>query len=143
MQLRNLECGVYTLCLQQLYGECESIWLKPGVLLKNSWAANVRGFNERCSLGFWGCEMSRIIPRQRLHLAQQDHGTFEMDEHHESRDGFLATRGSSPEALEFVKEALDLVALLVEGPVGGRFSCSVGIGLDVCGGTEVIGDEAT
>ncbi len=66
-----------------------------------------------------------------------------MDEAHEGGDGFLAAQGDTAEALEPVEEALDLMALLVEAPVDGRFCRSTGIGLDVGGGAEVIGDEGT
>ena len=64
-----------------------------------------------------------------------------MDEAHECCDCFLTAQGDAPEALEFVEEAFDLMTLLVEAPVDERFCGAAGIGLDLCGCTEVVGDE--
>jgi hypothetical protein len=64
-----------------------------------------------------------------------------VDEAHECGDGFLASEGNSSEALEFVEEALDLMALLVECPVDGRSHGAAGVGLDLGGRTEIIGNE--
>ena len=64
-----------------------------------------------------------------------------MHEAHEGFDGFFASEGDSSEAFEFVEEALDLMAFLVEPPVDGRGDCAVGIGLDVGCCAEIIGDE--
>lgn len=64
-----------------------------------------------------------------------------MDEAHEGGDGFLASQGDPTEAFEFAEEAFDLIALLVELPIDGRHACAAGVGLDLRGCTEVIGDE--
>ncbi len=64
-----------------------------------------------------------------------------MDEAHEGGDGFLASQGNAPEALELVEEAFDLMAFLVEAPIDGRFGGSARIGLDLRGGAKVVGDE--
>jgi hypothetical protein len=64
-----------------------------------------------------------------------------MDESHEGGDRLLAAQGDASEAFEFVEEALDLVALFVELPVDGRFSSPAGIGLDLRGCAEIIGNE--
>ncbi len=66
-----------------------------------------------------------------------------MDEAHEGGDGFLAAQGDAAEAFELVEEAFDLMALFVEAPVDGRLCRSAGIGLDVRGGTEIVGNEGT
>ena len=54
-----------------------------------------------------------------------------MNEAHEGCECFLAAQGYSPEALEFVEEAFDLMALLVEARVDRRLGGTAGIGLDV------------
>ena len=64
-----------------------------------------------------------------------------MNEAHEGGDGFLAAQSDAAEALELVEEAFDLMALLAEAPVDGRLGGSAGIGLDVGGGAEAVGDE--
>lgn len=64
-----------------------------------------------------------------------------MDEAHEGRDGFFAAQGDPSEALEFVEEAFDLMALLVEPPVDGRGASAAGIGLDLRGCAKVIDNE--
>ena len=84
---------------------------------------------------------SATRPRCCLHSTYPDHGACEMDEAHEGGDGFLASQGDPAEAFEFVEEAFDLMALLVELPIDGRYACAAGIGLDLRGCTEVIGDE--
>lgn len=64
-----------------------------------------------------------------------------MNEAHEGGDGLLASEGDAPEAFEFVKEAFDLMALLVEAPVDGRFGGTAGVGLDVGGCAKIVSDE--
>ena len=64
-----------------------------------------------------------------------------MNEAHEGGDRLLATQGDAPEAFKLVEEALNLMTLLIEAPVDGGLSRSAGIGLDVCGGAEAVGDE--
>jgi hypothetical protein len=64
-----------------------------------------------------------------------------VNEAHEGGDGFLAPEGDASEAFELVEEAFDLMTLLVEPPVDGRFCGAAGIGLDVCRGAEIFGDE--
>jgi len=64
-----------------------------------------------------------------------------VDEAHEGGECFLASQGYSSETFEFVEEALDLVALLVEAPVDRGLGRATGVGLDVRGCTEVFGDE--
>lgn len=43
-----------------------------------------------------------------------------MDEAHEGDEHFLAAQGNPAEAFEFVEEAFDLMALLVEPPIDRR-----------------------
>lgn len=64
-----------------------------------------------------------------------------MNESHESGDGFLTSQGDPAEAFEFVEEAFDLMALLIEPPVDWRAFGAAGIGLDLGGCAEVFGDE--
>jgi hypothetical protein len=52
-----------------------------------------------------------------LHSLKPNHGASEVNEAHEGRDSFLASQGDTSEALEFVEEAFDLMAFLVEAPV--------------------------
>lgn len=64
-----------------------------------------------------------------------------MDEAHEGGERFLASQGDSPETFEFIEEAFDLMAFLVEAPVDRRHGGAAGIGLDLCGCPEVISYE--
>ena len=64
-----------------------------------------------------------------------------MYEAHECGDGFLAAQGDAAEAFERVEEAFDLMALFVEPPVDGRLSGAAGVGLDLRGRAQIIGDE--
>ena len=64
-----------------------------------------------------------------------------MHESHEGCDGFFASEGDPSEAFEFVEEALDLMAFLVEPPVDWWDDGAAGIGLDVGGCAEIIGNE--
>ncbi|GEN15611.1 hypothetical protein NCH01_20420 [Neoasaia chiangmaiensis] len=64
-----------------------------------------------------------------------------MDEAHEGGERFLASQGDSAEAFEFIEEAFDLMALLVEAPVDRRYAGPAGIGLDLRGCAEIISDE--
>jgi hypothetical protein len=64
-----------------------------------------------------------------------------MDEAHEGGEGFLAAQGNAAEAFESVEEALDLMAFLVEPPVDGGSNGASGIGLDLGGCAEVVGNE--
>ena len=64
-----------------------------------------------------------------------------MDEAQEGEERLFASQGDASEALELVEEALDLVPLLVEPPVDGRWNGAAGIGLDLSSGTKLIGDE--
>lgn len=61
-----------------------------------------------------------------------------MDETHKGGGSCLASQGDSAEAFEFVEDAFDLVAFLVEAPVDRGHNGTVGIGLDLCGCPEVI-----
>lgn len=64
-----------------------------------------------------------------------------MDEAHEGGESFLAAQGDPSEAFEFIEEALDLMAFLVEPPIDGWGNGTAGIGLDLGGCTEVMGNE--
>ncbi|GAB6966858.1 hypothetical protein JCM25156A_08950 [Komagataeibacter kakiaceti JCM 25156] len=64
-----------------------------------------------------------------------------MDESHEGGERFLASQGDSAEALEFIEEAFDLVAFLVEAPIDRRHGGAAGIGLDLSGCAEIISYE--
>lgn len=64
-----------------------------------------------------------------------------MDEAHEGGDGFLAAQSDASEAFEFVEEAFDLMALLVESPIDWRGDGAAGIGLDLRGRAKVIDNE--
>jgi len=64
-----------------------------------------------------------------------------VDEAHEGGESFLAPECDPAEAFEFVEEAFDLMALLVEPPVGRWGRGAAGVGLDLRGCAEVIGDE--
>ncbi|AOH85694.1 hypothetical protein AWL63_18865 [Sphingomonas panacis] len=64
-----------------------------------------------------------------------------MDEAHECGESFLAAQGDPAEALELVEEAFDLMAFLVELPVDRWLSGPAGIGLDLRGCAEIIGNE--
>lgn len=64
-----------------------------------------------------------------------------MDEAHERWKRLLAPEGDPSEAFELVEEAFDLMALLVEPPVYGRSAGAAGIGLDLSGCAQIIGDE--
>ena len=64
-----------------------------------------------------------------------------MDEAHGGGQRLLAAQGDTAEAFELVEEALDLMAFLVEPPVDVRRDGSAGVGLDLRGGAQVIGDE--
>lgn len=64
-----------------------------------------------------------------------------MNEAHEGDDGLFTSQGDASEAFEFVEEAFDLMALFVETPVDGRLGGAAGVGLDVGGCAEVIGNE--
>jgi hypothetical protein len=63
-----------------------------------------------------------------------------VDEAHESGEGFLASQGDPAESFEFVEEALDLMALLLEPPVDRQGYGPAGVGLDLRGCAEVIGN---
>jgi hypothetical protein len=65
-----------------------------------------------------------------------------MYEAHEGFDGFFASEGDSAEAFEFIEEALDLMTLLVEPPVDWWNHGAAGIGLDLGGCAEIIGNES-
>src|SRR5688572_16655733 len=65
-----------------------------------------------------------------------------MDEAHEGGDCFLAAQGDPAEAFEFVEEAFDLMAFLVEPPVDRRRGGAAGIGVDLGGCAEVVGNES-
>lgn len=65
-----------------------------------------------------------------------------MDESHEGGESFLASEGDPSEALEFVEETFDLMALFVEPPIDWRGNGTAGVGLDLGGCAEIIGDEA-
>ncbi len=64
-----------------------------------------------------------------------------MNEAHEGGDCLLTSQGDAPEAFKFVEEALDLMSFFVEAPVDGWFFGATGIGLDLRGCAEAIGDE--
>lgn len=64
-----------------------------------------------------------------------------MDEAQESGDGLLAAQGDATETLELVEEAFDLMALLVEAPVDGRFGGSARVRFDLRGCAKVVGDK--
>lgn len=64
-----------------------------------------------------------------------------MNEAHEGRKRLLAAQGYAPVALEFVEEALDLMALFVEPPVDRRRYGAAGVGLDLRGCAQIVGDE--
>ena len=66
-----------------------------------------------------------------------------MDEAHGGGERLLAPEGNAAEALELVEEALDLMALLVEPPVDRGCDGAAGIGLDLRGGPEIVGDKGT
>lgn len=65
-----------------------------------------------------------------------------MDEAHEGGESFFAAQGDPAEAFEFVEEAFDLMALLVEPPIDRRGYGAAGVGLDLGGCAEVIGNES-
>ena len=54
---------------------------------------------------------------------------------------FSQRRAILRKRFEFVEEAFDLMTFLVEPPVDGRLGGAAGVGLDVSGCAEVIGDE--
>ena len=81
--------------------------------------------------------------RSCLHSSYPDHGACEVYEAHEGRERFLTAQGDPAEAFEFVEEALDLMALLVEPPINRRGYGAAGVGLDLRGCAEVIGNEGT
>mgnify|MGYP001277986378 CR=1 FL=1 len=62
---------------------------------------------------------------------------------YEYRESFLASQGDSAEAFEFIEEAFDLMALLVEAPVDWGHDGAAGIGFDLCDCPEVISYEIT
>lgn len=64
-----------------------------------------------------------------------------MDEAHEGGEGLFASQGDPAEAFEPVEEAFDLMALFVEPPVNRRGGGAAGVGLDLRGCPEIIGDE--
>ena len=64
-----------------------------------------------------------------------------MDEAHEGGERFFTAQGDPSEAFEFVEEAFDLMALLVECPIDRGGFGTAGVGLDLRGCAEVIGDE--
>lgn len=64
-----------------------------------------------------------------------------MHEAHEGRENFLAAERDPAEAFEFIEEAFDLMAFLVEAPVDGRSDGAAGVGLDLCRCSEVVGDK--
>ena len=64
-----------------------------------------------------------------------------MHEAHEGLGCFLAAQGNTSKALEPVEEAFDLVAFFVEPPVDRRRTGSAGVGLDLRGCSERVGDE--
>ena len=64
-----------------------------------------------------------------------------MDEAHEGGESFLASQGDSAEAFEFIEEAFDLMAFLVEAPVDRRHDGAAGISLDLSGCAEIISYE--
>ena len=69
-----------------------------------------------------------------------------MDEAHEAHEGcecLFASQGDSSETFEFIEEALDLMAFLVEPPLYWRNDSATRIGLDLGGCAELIGDEGT
>jgi hypothetical protein len=66
-----------------------------------------------------------------------------VDKAHEGRKCLLASQGDPAEPFELVEEALDLMAFLVEAPVNERLAGSARIGLDLRGGSEVVGDKGT
>lgn len=64
-----------------------------------------------------------------------------MNEAHEGDDCLFASQRDSPEAFEFIEEAFDLMAFLVEPPVDRRRRGATKIGLDLRRCTEVVDDE--
>ncbi|SCW96113.1 hypothetical protein SAMN02927924_04820 [Sphingobium faniae] len=64
-----------------------------------------------------------------------------MNESHECGDGFLAAQRDPSEAFEFVEEAFDLMALLIESPVDRWLFGAAGIGLDMSVRAEAIGND--
>lgn len=64
-----------------------------------------------------------------------------MDEAHEGGESFFAPQGDASEAFEFVEEAFDLMALLVEPPVDWGDNGAAGVGLDLGGCAKIIGNE--
>ena len=83
----------------------------------------------------------RMSARACLHSPYPNHSACEVDEAHEGGERFFASQGNSSEAFEFIEEAFDLMAFLVEAPVDRGHGGATGIGLDLCGCTEFISDE--
>lgn len=65
----------------------------------------------------------------------------EAHEAHEGRECLFAPQGASSETLEFIEEALDLMAFFVESPLYWRNDSATGIGPDLSGCTEFISNE--
>lgn len=64
-----------------------------------------------------------------------------MHEAHEGWERLFTSQGDATEAFEPIEETFDLVTLLVEAPVDLRLGGAAGIGLDLRGCAEIIGDE--
>ena len=64
-----------------------------------------------------------------------------MDESHKGGESFFTAQGDPSEAFEFVEEALDLMAFFVEPPIDWWGNGAAGVGLDLGGCAEIIGNE--